>query len=792
MYASLMISLLAAFVAMLGKQWSNRYLRNYGGSVIERCGDRQRKCDGLEKWPFHSFVESLPLMLQAALLLLACGLCRHMWSINALVARTLISLTGLGVTFYIGIVIAGMSSYACPFQTPASIALHGLWKKVRGRIAIMWSHRIRRRIVSSIAHSKRALTRIHKLWNRGVRPLLHRQSLPAIPLEDVQVQQSEPVSIPDSPSQSESPLAPNNVQSELWLKPKELDIICRTNTSDARCVSWILRNITDPEALDAALPVAGEIRWFDYGVDVDLPYDVIVSTFEGCFDSTRTLYPGSRDRAYYSGRAMAWIRTLAMCKSEELASRFHLPIQDYTTPVPDPDLKHLLYAIRGDWDSSYYYMEWLLRIDPGHTHPHSQWISNLLLHYSWTLNQTKLNNHYLLDCFSRTHENRTAIPLPLNTTLNRFLVWCTFLGSSVEEEALRVQLKSYGVSCFCFSNHSLLFTSDRMEPILDQLSKAVLSSINGTDAQHKFIPYVLDDLIKLETRPQLLTRMTYEWCSMICENRESFEDWERPLLVCLEIGFRHLDFRTESIEAWLAHTEHHRGLVDVVFKTQGSEVIADLLHAWTTRNASYEYEVELLGSCAGHLVGLYHLGPFSLRLRRLVIRSVQYIGYKGFEGVGVERLIELLNHLHVTTEDMDSESRWAELFLETFQTPEGAQRLSDQYLELLVELKISFPWILRPPPAYNPQITTFITEAQEWSKLEYWIGIVWMTWPPGAGGETEEGLDDSTLLLFRQRPEAVQKLEKWMERRYRTHDNIPQPFKRICTQAHEAAQRDAP
>jgi len=74
MYASLMISLLAAFVAMLGKQWLNRYLRNSGGSTIERCGDRQHKYDGLEKWPLHFFVEGLPIMLQAALLL-ACGLC---------------------------------------------------------------------------------------------------------------------------------------------------------------------------------------------------------------------------------------------------------------------------------------------------------------------------------------------------------------------------------------------------------------------------------------------------------------------------------------------------------------------------------------------------------------------------------------------------------------------------------------------------------------------------------------------------------------------------------------------
>ena len=63
MHANLLISLLAAFVAMLGKQWFNRYLRNLSGSMIERCGDHQRRCDVLEKWPLHFFVESLPLML---------------------------------------------------------------------------------------------------------------------------------------------------------------------------------------------------------------------------------------------------------------------------------------------------------------------------------------------------------------------------------------------------------------------------------------------------------------------------------------------------------------------------------------------------------------------------------------------------------------------------------------------------------------------------------------------------------------------------------------------------------
>ena len=259
MYVSLLISLLAAFVTMLGKQWLNRYLRNSGGSMIERCGDRQSKCDGLEKWPLHFFVESLPMMLQVALLLLACGLCRHMWSINASVARTLITFTGLGVTFYIGVMIAGTLLYACPFQTPASTTLRGPWKKIRD-----W-------IISSIIHSKRVLSRTYQMWKRRVRSLRHR-SLPTIPLEDVQIQQSKSAPTPDNSPQPQSLSTLDNVpQSELWLKPKDLAVVCRTNTDDVRCVSWILKHITDPEALDAALPLAGEIRWFDDGVKVNPP-----------------------------------------------------------------------------------------------------------------------------------------------------------------------------------------------------------------------------------------------------------------------------------------------------------------------------------------------------------------------------------------------------------------------------------------------------------------------------------------------------------------------------------------
>ena len=405
MYASLLFSLLVAFLAMLGKQWLNRYSRNSGSSMIERCGDRQRKFDGLEKWSLHIFIKSLPMILQAALLLLACGLCRRMWSVNASVAWVLISLTGAGIVFYVAIVIAGTSSYACPFQTPASTALRTPWKKVR------------RGITSCIAHSKKVLPWARQMWSKRTRPLVHHRSQPTtIPLGAVRVQQPEP-----------------------WLRPKDLDVLHRTNTNDVRCVSWILRNITDPEALDAAIRLAGEIRWFVDGINVESAYGQIVSTFESCFDSTRNLYPGSRDRAYYSGRAMVWIHTLAICKSKDFARTFPLPIKQYTTrPSGDYDLEHLLrISVDQSLHSSFIH---LLNISPGPTPSHSQWISNVLLHQSWA-NRTPLDFDSILVPVSST--DKTI--LPLNATLNRLLAWCIFFGSPVEEEALKVREKSYGI-----------------------------------------------------------------------------------------------------------------------------------------------------------------------------------------------------------------------------------------------------------------------------------------------------------------------------------------------------------
>ena len=332
------------------------------------------------------------------------------------------------------------------------------------------------------------------------------------------------------------------------------------------------------------------------------------------------------------------------------------------------------------------------------------------------------------------------------------------------------------------------FTSNSIERILHQLSKAVLSAISSADDRREHIPSVLGDLIKLETRPEILTNIAYEWCSVMYENREDFEGWESLLLNFLKIGFRHLNPHNPHIEPPLAHTEHHQGLVDVVFKSQESEVIADLLHAWTTEGRPTH---ALLRACVGHLVGLHDLVPFSSRLQLLIMRSVKLIGCKGFEEVGVERLVELLNHLRVAVEDMKDSPGCVELLVAILQTSEGVQRLSPRYWELLVELAISLPQLGRNGLHYSSQITTSIIEAQEWNKLECWMGVVSILWPPEADGIPSDDLECSIHLLLQKRPGAAQKLEQWMKQWcQQCEGNIPESFQRTLRQ--ETAQRDPP
>ena len=63
----------------------------------------------------------------------------------------------------------------------------------------------------------------------------------------------------------------------------------------------------------------------------------------------------------------------------------------------------------------------------------------------------------------------------------------------------------------------------------------------------------------------------------------------------------------------------------------------------------------------------------------------------------------------------------------------------------------------------------------------------------GAGGIAEEDIERLTLLLFRQRPGAIQRLTQWMKKwGGESNEEVLESFERICKKAREAGRQDLP
>ena len=347
-----------------------------------------------------------------------------------------------------------------------------------------------------------------------------------------------------------------------------------------------------------------------------------------------------------------------------------------------------------------------------------------------------------------------------------------------------------------FNSLTTSFTSGYLKQILNQFSKAVLAA-KSRRTLHGCIPHAVHELAKLEVRPSCLTEIVHDFCSEVVYPpvrvfvrqggrripADADSIWTDLPFVCLELGFRHLDPREFRMDIWLNHTKHHQELAEIVFRSRKSEAIADLLQAWTTEDILSHYADDMLGICTGHLIKLDNLVPFSPRLRRLVIRFVEIVGYQGFEGAGVGKLIELLDHLHVTAEEMDRPSKWASLLLSVIRSPEGIQHLFDWYWELLVEISGQR---LEIGDVDALKIAKSLIDAEDWGKLDCWIEIIPAV--SDSAGITEEDLEHLKLLLLRQRPGAAQRLEQWMERRWPKWTGWS-----MVVRTHEAAQRqDAP
>ncbi|KAJ7790679.1 hypothetical protein B0H14DRAFT_2625789 [Mycena olivaceomarginata] len=119
LFVSLGSTLLAALLAVLGKQWLMYYsAAGERGTVETRGLERQRKLDGLRKWEFDTIMQIFPLLLQFGLFLFASGLSVFLWRINLVLALIVLGLTSLGTLAYILLLASAVVFPDSPFQTP--------------------------------------------------------------------------------------------------------------------------------------------------------------------------------------------------------------------------------------------------------------------------------------------------------------------------------------------------------------------------------------------------------------------------------------------------------------------------------------------------------------------------------------------------------------------------------------------------------------------------------------------------------------------------------------------------
>jgi uncharacterized membrane protein YczE len=266
---------------MLGKQWVNRYLRNHGGSAADKSRDRQRKLDGLQKWHFHLAIESLPVMLQLALLLLGCALSQYLWTISRTVAGVVIAVTVLGVTLYVFLTLAATLYYNCPYQTPPST----LTRTVLGYLSrsdTAFTRSLRSLIASlpSIKYLGRILGRLR----RGVHIVLRSlRCAPAVGEEAEQV----PLAVVVTP--------PTRVFEDV-----PIDWVCK---ADARCISWILDSTTDIDVILSTVRFAADTIWYPEIATALSPH-VLADLFFDCLLDGRVI-PGKSEHASSIGMALA-------------------------------------------------------------------------------------------------------------------------------------------------------------------------------------------------------------------------------------------------------------------------------------------------------------------------------------------------------------------------------------------------------------------------------------------------------------------------------------------------------
>ncbi|KAI4524960.1 hypothetical protein K525DRAFT_266543 [Schizophyllum commune Loenen D] len=136
-FISLALSLFAAFMAVLIRQWVHEYERAVAGHAKHRVLVGQYRYSGMKRWRVPFIVALLPMMLHLALLFFFVGLILYVFKLDRSMAWALAAFTMFFYCLYLLTPVLPMIFADCPYRTPVSYHAHFLIVRIWGWI--WWS-----------------------------------------------------------------------------------------------------------------------------------------------------------------------------------------------------------------------------------------------------------------------------------------------------------------------------------------------------------------------------------------------------------------------------------------------------------------------------------------------------------------------------------------------------------------------------------------------------------------------------------------------------------------------------
>ncbi len=127
-FTSLTVSLIAALMTVLAKQWVSYYVSKPSGSgtALHNVRIRQFRYTNFQKWSIPVIIGVLPFLLHIALVMFLVGLVVFLFAFVSSIATTIATLTILTFLAYAATVILSTIDPSCPYRTPLSSILYSV------------------------------------------------------------------------------------------------------------------------------------------------------------------------------------------------------------------------------------------------------------------------------------------------------------------------------------------------------------------------------------------------------------------------------------------------------------------------------------------------------------------------------------------------------------------------------------------------------------------------------------------------------------------------------------------